>query len=90
VDEDMPSMLAVVRRILQTPRNHLTAVLLLGPGGIAIRDKELPNLPPSRAVLLQDTRRFTPAVVMQQWIQTQTETDLVPSGNVTVQLIVEP
>jgi hypothetical protein len=88
--EDLPSMLEAVRRILQTPRNQLTAVLLLGPGGIAIRDKELPNLPDSRAILLQDPRRFTPAVVMQQWVQTQTEMDLVPSGNVTVQLTVEP
>jgi hypothetical protein len=83
-------MLTIVRRILQTPRNQLTAALLLGPGGIAIRDKELPNLPASRAVLLQDARRFTPSVVMQQWVQTQTETDLVPTGNVTVQLTVEP
>lgn len=88
--EDLPSMLKAARRILQTPRNQLTAVLLLGGGGIAIRNQELPDLPASRAVLLQDPRRFTPAVVMQQWVQTQIELDRIPSGNVTVQLTVEP
>lgn len=88
--EDLPSMLAAVRRILHTPRNQMIAVLLLPPGGIAIRNRELPDLPASRAVLLQDERRFTPAVVMQHWIQAETRMDSVPSGNITVQITVEP
>ena len=59
--EDVPSLLTAVRSILHTPRNQLVAVLQLPPGGIAIRNQELPDLPPSRALLLQDDRRFTPS-----------------------------
>ncbi len=90
VAEDLPSMLEAVRRILKTPRNRLVAVLQLGPGGIAIRHRQLPDLPASRAILLQDDRRFTPAVAIQRWVQTETPTDLIPSGNITVQITVEP
>lgn len=88
--EDLPSMLGAVRRILHTRRNQLVAILLLPPGGIAIRNQELPDLPASRAILFQDDRRYVPAVVMQHWIQTETPMDMVPSGNITVQLTVEP
>lgn len=88
--EDLPSMLQAVRRILQTPRNQLTAVLLLGRGGLAIRHQDLPDLPPSRALLLQDNRRFTPAVPLQNWIQTHQSMEWIPSGNIIVPIQVEP
>lgn len=88
--EDVPSMLTAARRILQTPRNRLVAVLQLGQGGIALRHRGLPDLPPSRAILLQDDRRMIPAAVIQDWVQSETMTDLIPSGNITVQITVEP
>ncbi|HOQ05266.1 MAG TPA: SpoIVB peptidase S55 domain-containing protein [Anaerohalosphaeraceae bacterium] len=88
--EDLPSMLEAVRRIVQMPRNQLTAVLLLGRGGIAIRHQDLPDLPSSRVLLLQDNRRFTPAMPLQNWIQTQITMDWVPSGNITVPIQIEP
>ncbi|MEJ5260878.1 MAG: SpoIVB peptidase S55 domain-containing protein [Anaerohalosphaeraceae bacterium] len=88
--EDLPSMLEAVRRIVRTPRNQLTAVLLLGRGGIAIRHQDLPDLPPSRVLLLQDNRRFTPAMPLQNWIETQTSMDWIPSGNISVPIQVEP
>ena len=62
----------------------------LPPGGIAIRNRQLPDLPASRSLLLQDDRRYNPAVVMQHWVQSETKMDWIPSGNVTVQLTVEP
>jgi hypothetical protein len=88
--EDLPSLLDAVRRIVQTPRNQLTAVLLLGRGGIAIRHQDLPDLPPSRILLLQDNRRFTPALPLQNWIETKIRMDWIPSGNMAVPIQVEP
>lgn len=88
--EDVPSLLEAIRRIVQTPRNQLTAVLLLGRGGIAIRHQDLPDLPPSRILLLQDNRRFTPAMPLQNWTETQVLMDSIPSGNIAVPIQVEP
>ena len=90
VAEDLASMLKAVRRILQTPRNQLTAVLLLGQGGIAIRNQDLPDLPLSRALLLQDKRRLTPALPLQSWIETQTSMEWIPTGTIVVPIQVEP
>jgi hypothetical protein len=68
----------------------LTAVLLLGQGGIAIRNQDLPDLPQSRALLLQDKRRLTPALPLQSWIETQTSMEWIPTGTIVVPIQVEP
>lgn len=87
--EDMDSMIAMINRLLNVPRNKLFAVLNLPPGGIALRREELPSLPASRAALLQDARRILPVSPIQHWLEFDQDLVKVPMGNLNIELTVE-
>jgi hypothetical protein len=67
-------LLASLQRIVLPQGSHLYLRLPLPTGGLAIGQKELPNLPPSRAQIIDqakllDAKRFTD--VLEQSIETQ-------------------
>jgi hypothetical protein len=87
--DDMDSMIAMINRILNVPRNHLFAVINLPEGGIALRRQELPNLPASRAALLQDPRRILPVSPVRHWIESRQSLPIVSTGSLNIELTVE-
>ena len=87
--EDVESMIGMINELLNYQRNRLVAVLSLPPGGMALRQEELPDLPASRMALLQDPRRFLPISPIQHWLEFPQTLPLVPRGNLTIDLTVE-
>lgn len=87
--DDMNSLIEMINRILNVPRNRMVAVLNLPPGGIALRRQELPSLPASRAALLQDSRRILPINTVQHWLEFEHDLPKVPNGSLNLELTVE-
>lgn len=88
--DNVDSMLQTLRQLMSIPRNRLYAVLSLPAGGIIFHGKELPDLPNSHMLLLQDTRRMMPKTLFKRWTQSSIDLDMVPSGALTIPLTVEP
>jgi hypothetical protein len=56
--------------------------------GVTIRNKELPFLPQTKALLMQDQKRTTSVMPYNQWLEKTSEIDRIVLGKETVQITV--
>ena len=86
---DADSLLNILDRVLNLPGDRLYLVMPLPPSGLAIRNLELPDLPPSRINLLADPKRILPYNPYRHWLGQSAGVGLVTQGGINVKLTVE-
>jgi len=77
VPENLPSLVDALNNILQIKRDRLYCLLVLPPGGVTIEKAELPDLPPTKALILQSPKRALKMQPYSHWLQKSLQTDTV-------------
>jgi hypothetical protein len=86
---DARSLVAGLNRVMNVPRNRLYAVLPVPSTGLAFRRHELPDLPPTRMMLMQDAKRLEPVVPYNSWVENSVSLEKIVTGGAQVELTVE-
>jgi hypothetical protein len=74
------TLIEVLNNILRIRRDRLYCVLVLPQGGITIDRAELPDLPMTKAMVLNDDKRTLDTQPYQHWIEQSISTPQVISG----------
>jgi hypothetical protein len=85
----MPELIEALNNALNIPRNRLYCLLVLPPSGVTLEKSELPDLPATKAMVLQDTKRTLRVQPYQHWIEKSIKTGTVIDGRKVVQITVE-
>jgi len=67
----------------------LYCILLLPAGGVTLENAELPDLPATKALVLQDAKRALTARPYQHWVERSLRTDAVIIDKKVMQITVE-
>ncbi|MBW8034479.1 MAG: hypothetical protein FVQ79_02105 [Planctomycetes bacterium] len=89
IAKDLDSLVAAIKRILALKRGKIYAVVTLGTGGVVVRETELPDLPPSKTVLMTSGKRTTTSKPYQHRLEQNIPIDSVVLNSKALQLIVE-
>jgi hypothetical protein len=89
VAQSLPSLIEALNNALQIDRDKLYCLLTLPSGGVTIETAELPDLPATRALLLQDAKRAIRVRPYSHWIERNLKTDEVVIDKKVLQIIVE-
>ncbi|MGD2093570.1 MAG: SpoIVB peptidase S55 domain-containing protein [Phycisphaerales bacterium] len=89
IAESVPSLLEALKFTLSIGRDRLYFLLILPPQGVAIEQSELPDLPGTRTLVLQSSKRALNIRPYQQWIEHSLETDKVIINRKVLKIIVE-
>jgi hypothetical protein len=87
--EDFTTLVEAINHVLSVRRDRLYFVLLLPPGGITVEKAELPDLPATKALILQDARRTLTIQPYQNWIEKSIPTGTVVFDEKLMQITVE-
>jgi hypothetical protein len=66
--ENMPDLIKIINDIANTKRNNLYITLTLPAGGITIEKSELPQLPMTKTMLLNNEKRSMSAQPASEWL----------------------
>ncbi|UCG49986.1 MAG: hypothetical protein JSU94_09405 [Phycisphaerales bacterium] len=77
VAQSLPDLVATLNKTLQIKRAGLYCLLVLPPGGIAVEKSELPDLPPTKALVLQDAKRMIRSQPYQHWLEKSVDTNTI-------------
>jgi hypothetical protein len=87
--KSMPDLIEALNHALNIPRDRLYCLLVLPPSGVTIEKSELPDLPATKAMILQDTKRTLSIQPYQDWMEKNIETGTVVAGRKTIRITVE-
>lgn len=82
-------LIRALNNSLQIDRNKLYCLLTLPAGGVIIETAELPDLPATMALLLQDTKRALRVRPYIHWLERKLDTDSVIVDKKVLQITVE-
>lgn len=82
-------LIQALNDVLNIERGKLHCLLILPPGGISLESSELPDLPPTRTLILQSPQRALKAQPYPHWIEKTVETGTVIADKETLNIIVE-
>ncbi len=77
VAQSLPDLVATLNKTLQIKRAGLYCLLALPPGGIAVEKSELPDLPPTKALVLQNAKRMISSQPYQHWLEKSVDTKTI-------------
>jgi hypothetical protein len=87
---DLETMVSAIRTLVGIRRDRIYVVLSLPASGLAIEQTELPRIPGTKALLMQDPRRTVELQPVIGRVEQQVETGFVVRGAKTMRLVVEP
>ncbi len=89
VATSMPELIEALNNALNIPRDRLYCLLVLPASGVTLEKSELPDLPATKAMVLQDTKRALRIQPYQHWMEKRIKTGTVIDGRKIVQITVE-
>ncbi|MHC4641915.1 MAG: SpoIVB peptidase S55 domain-containing protein [Planctomycetota bacterium] len=89
IPQNMAGLVEGLRYLLAIERDKLYCILVLPPGGVAIEKAELPDLPPTKALILQNTNRSLRAQPYPHWIEKRLEIGTVIADRKSIRITVE-
>ncbi len=89
VAQDMSSLVEALNDVLGIERDKLYCLLLLPPAGVALQGAELPDLPATKALVLQDATRALNAQPYPRWLEKSIDTDTVIIDREAMSITVE-
>jgi len=90
IAENAASLIEVIKRIVNIPRDRLYCILILPEGGIALERAELPDLPPTKTLLLTDATRTLKAKGFRHWLEKSVKTGNVIIDQQEIEFEVKP
>jgi hypothetical protein len=89
IASNYPMLVEALNRALNYDRTQLYGLLVLPPDGIALDRAELPSLPGTKALVLQNKKRALRIQPYPQWIEKTVETGTVIADKEIIQIVVE-
>lgn len=86
---DLETMMAAIRMLTQIRRDRVYVALSLPPSGLAIEQTELPRMPGTKTLLMQDPRRTVELQPMSERVEETIETGFVVRGSKSLRVTVE-
>ncbi len=87
--QNLSGLAEALRYLLTIERDKLYCILTLPPGGLAIEKAELPDLPPTKALILQNDKRMLRTQPYQHWIEKRIEIGAVITERKSIRITVE-
>jgi len=85
----MPDLIEALNNTLNIPRDRLYCLLVLPPSGVTLEKSELPDLPATKAMILQDAKRTLRIQPYQHWMEKSIQTGTVVGGRKAIRITVE-
>jgi len=89
VARSLEDLVRALNEALAVERDRLYCVLILPPAGVTLEAAELPDLPATKVLVLQNAKRAMTSRPYQHWLQRSVKTGTVITGARTVRLTVE-
>jgi hypothetical protein len=89
VPQNVTTLIESMNNILTVSRDKLYCLLVLPPTGIAVEQAELPDLPATRAMVLQDDKRVLRIQPHPRWLEKTLTTDTVILDKKVLRITVE-
>ena len=86
---DIETLSQVFQRVSQLQNNRLYAVMPIAASGIVLRQHELPQLPPTKMLLMQDAKRLLPVEAYKTWSESEIKLDKIVQGGAEIEITVE-
>ena len=89
IPQSLPTLIEAMNNALHIDRGRLYCLLVLPRGGIAVEKAELPDLPPTKALVLQDPKRILTVQSYPHWLEESLKTGTVVTDRETARIKVE-
>jgi len=89
IAQSVPGLIEALNYSLGVGRDKLYFLLALPPGGVALEQAELPDLPGTKALILQNAKRTLRIQPYQHWIERSLETGTVVIDKKVMKITVE-
>jgi hypothetical protein len=89
VASNYQTLVDALNEVLNLNRTKLHCILTLPPSGISLERQELPDLPATKAMILQNDKRAVKAVPYSRWIEKVIDTGTVVSDREVIPITVE-
>jgi len=89
IAQSVPGLIEALNYSLGIGRDKLYFLLTLPPGGVALEQAELPDLPGTKVLVLQNAKRTLKIQPFSHWIERSLETGTVVIDKKVVKIIVE-
>jgi len=89
IPENLPTLVEAINNILHIGRDRLYCLLVLPPGGVAVEKAELPDLPATKVLVLQDSKRTLRTQAYSHWLEDSLETGTVVVDRKVIDITVE-
>jgi hypothetical protein len=87
--QNLSSLIEALKNILAVRRDRLYCILTLPAGGVTLEIQPLPDLPPTKALILQDPKRALTALPYQHWSEKSLYTGTVIIDRKVLNITVE-
>jgi len=77
VAQSLATLIEAMNNILTIGRDKLYCLLVLPPSGVTVADAQLPDLPATKALLMQDAKRALATRPYQRWLEKSLKTGTV-------------
>ncbi len=88
VAQNAPDLIDAINNLLSIERNKLYFVLVLPSSGITLEKAELPDLPATKTIILQDKKRGINVRPYQNWIEKKIDIDSVVANQKVMKITV--
>ncbi len=89
IAQSLPSLIEAINNSLQIRQDKLYCLLILPPGGVALEKAELPDLPATKALVLQNEKRTLSAQPYQHWLEESIETGTIIADRKVARIMIE-
>jgi len=89
IAQSLPSLIEAINNSLQIDRDKLYCLLRLPSGGVTVEKAELPDLPATKALVLQSAKRTLKARPYPHWLESSLETGTIIADKKVMYITVE-
>jgi hypothetical protein len=87
--QNLPSLISILNDVGNIQRTNLYMVFILPANGIALENAELPELPLSKAMLLNSDKRSMPTMPTVKWLEEKIPIDSIVIDSRMIDITVE-
>jgi len=87
--QNMPTLIEALKNVLSVKRDRLYCMLVMPSDGIILEKSELPGLPATKTMILQDTKRTLNITPYRSWIEKSIQIDTIVSNREALSITVE-
>lgn len=87
---DAASLVKALRQVTGFRNDGLYAAMTVPATGIVLQQYELPQLPQTKMLLMQDPKRLRPIAAYQDWAENRIDLDKIVEGTAEIEITVEP